>query len=141
MVIANIFPTDLPRGTAMTPNPRPVLLSSTTAVGEMIIDSVVDSHAKLLVEVSNQQNHVSAHNILEGNIEALMNCDGPFSVICAAWPDWGPCNRLRWMWHFNITTGRCEQFLWGGCEGNLNRFTNFDQCQTTCEIPTGSKSM
>ena len=54
---------------------------------------------------------------------------------CAYYPDWGSCNRLRWMWYYNMTLGTCTQFLYGGCEGNTNRFETFDQCQKECEVP------
>uniref|UniRef100_A0A914S2R4 BPTI/Kunitz inhibitor domain-containing protein n=1 Tax=Parascaris equorum TaxID=6256 RepID=A0A914S2R4_PAREQ len=57
------------------------------------------------------------------------------SEQCAYYPDWGPCNQLRYMWFYNMTRGSCDQFLWGGCEGNTNRFSTFELCQVTCEVP------
>lgn len=54
---------------------------------------------------------------------------------CAHWPDWGRCNRLHYMWFYNLTSGICEQFLYGGCGGNENRFSTFEHCQITCEVP------
>lgn len=54
------------------------------------------------------------------------------SVKCAHFPDWGPCNHLRYEWFYNMTSGRCEQFLWGGCGGNSNRFGSFELCELTC---------
>ncbi|KAK0411621.1 hypothetical protein QR680_005752 [Steinernema hermaphroditum] len=59
----------------------------------------------------------------------------PNSGTCAHWPDWGKCNQLRYMWFYNLTSGVCEQFLWGGCDGNTNRFSTFELCQITCEVP------
>ncbi|VDK25329.1 unnamed protein product, partial [Anisakis simplex] len=66
------------------------------------------------------------------------HCDGlirPKSPQCAYYPDWGPCNQLRYMWFFNMSRGTCDQFLWGGCAGNTNRFESFELCQITCEEP------
>ncbi|MFH4977608.1 hypothetical protein AB6A40_004317 [Gnathostoma spinigerum] len=59
----------------------------------------------------------------------------PVSEQCAFYPDWGPCNELRYMWFYNMSLGTCEQFLWGGCGGNTNRFETFEICQHTCENP------
>lgn len=54
---------------------------------------------------------------------------------CAYFPDWGPCNQLHYVWFFNLTIGACQQFLYGGCGGNPNRFDTFEYCQQTCEVP------
>uniref|UniRef100_A0A7E4W475 Kunitz/Bovine pancreatic trypsin inhibitor domain protein n=1 Tax=Panagrellus redivivus TaxID=6233 RepID=A0A7E4W475_PANRE len=79
----------------------------------------------------NENNFASEH-------ECEKLCGGlttPNSMQCAHFPDWGPCNRLRYMWFFNMTKGTCEQFLYGGCGGNDNRFSTFEHCQVTCEVP------
>uniref|UniRef100_A0A0K0EMD6 EGF-like domain-containing protein n=1 Tax=Strongyloides stercoralis TaxID=6248 RepID=A0A0K0EMD6_STRER len=59
----------------------------------------------------------------------------PNDKKCAFYPDWGSCNQLRYMWYYNLTSGTCDQFLYGGCEGNTNRFSTFELCQITCEVP------
>ncbi|ETN77072.1 Kunitz/Bovine pancreatic trypsin inhibitor domain protein [Necator americanus] len=55
-------------------------------------------------------------------------------VLCSYDPDWGSCNQLRYMWFYNQTRGTCDQFLYGGCDGNPNRFETFEICQKTCEL-------
>uniref|UniRef100_A0A915D2G2 Papilin n=1 Tax=Ditylenchus dipsaci TaxID=166011 RepID=A0A915D2G2_9BILA len=70
--------------------------------------------------------------------QCTSTCSGlkvPKSMECARLPDWGECNQLRYMWYYNLTKGICEQFLWGGCGGNSNRFASFELCQLTCELP------
>ncbi|KAI6213144.1 hypothetical protein M3Y94_00115600 [Aphelenchoides besseyi] len=57
---------------------------------------------------------------------------------CTHPPDWGQCNFLRQQWFYNLSSGVCEQFLYGGCGGNPNRFTSFELCQVTCEVPSAA---
>jgi hypothetical protein len=34
--------------------------------------------------------------------------------------------------YFNAATGACEQFVYGGCGGNDNRFETMEACQAAC---------
>lgn len=44
----------------------------------------------------------------------------------------GPCRAYFKKYYFN---GReCEQFIYGGCQGNENNFETIEQCEATCEI-------
>lgn len=36
------------------------------------------------------------------------------------------------MWYFKSSTRQCEQFTYGGCEGNSNRFQSVEDCERTC---------
>lgn len=36
------------------------------------------------------------------------------------------------MWFYNISSGQCEQFVYGGCQGNSNRFLTENQCYLSC---------
>ncbi|XP_037876208.1 papilin isoform X4 [Bombyx mori] len=38
-------------------------------------------------------------------------------------------------WGFNDETQRCEEFIWGGCEGNSNRFGSEAACKQRCDPP------
>jgi len=33
---------------------------------------------------------------------------------------------------FNPSSNKCEQFIYGGCGGNENRFKNEEECLTKC---------
>lgn len=36
------------------------------------------------------------------------------------------------MWYFEPTSGVCRRFLYGGCDGNDNRFPTADECWQRC---------
>uniref|UniRef100_A0AC35UBJ5 Kunitz/Bovine pancreatic trypsin inhibitor domain protein n=1 Tax=Rhabditophanes sp. KR3021 TaxID=114890 RepID=A0AC35UBJ5_9BILA len=83
----------------------------------------------------------------KNNFKSLLACSStckdfspPNDKKCAYLPDWGPCNQLRYMWYFNMSSNSCEQFLYGNCGGNTNRFSTFETCQLTCEVPGEGKS-
>jgi len=56
--------------------------------------------------------------------EAVKNCSLP--------PDPGPCKSSMPSWFFNSTAGVCSVFIYGGCDGNNNRFNSYDDCQAGC---------
>ena len=61
---------------------------------------------------------------LSSIVGAVKNCKLP--------PDPGPCEAFEPSWFFNSTTGVCAVFIYGGCQGNGNRFTSYDECQASC---------
>ncbi|XP_063871697.1 papilin-like isoform X6 [Scylla paramamosain] len=44
----------------------------------------------------------------------------------------GRCEDYRVYWYYNSETGVCRQFMYGGCEGNENRFKSRDECESKC---------
>ncbi|KAL2081279.1 hypothetical protein ACEWY4_023132 [Coilia grayii] len=46
--------------------------------------------------------------------------------------DEGPCKALRERYYFNIDTGYCESFEYGGCQGNDNNFETLEECEEMC---------
>lgn len=44
----------------------------------------------------------------------------------------GPCEAAHTLWYFDAFKGMCETFLYGGCEGNENRFLSREDCQAAC---------
>ena len=44
----------------------------------------------------------------------------------------GPCFAAFPRWFFNKASGKCEQFIYGGCKGNGNNFEGEKECQAMC---------
>ncbi len=41
-------------------------------------------------------------------------------------------------WYFNKESGHCEEFTFGGCGGNANRFDTKQSCEGVCVFKTGN---
>jgi hypothetical protein len=52
--------------------------------------------------------------------------------VCHIPPDAGPCRSAIEKYFYNPTTGCCEKFTYGGCQGNSNNFQTYEDCRTTC---------
>ncbi|XP_023595665.1 tissue factor pathway inhibitor isoform X2 [Trichechus manatus latirostris] len=52
--------------------------------------------------------------------------------FCALKADDGPCRAMMKRFFFNIHTQQCEEFVYGGCEGNQNRFESLEECKEKC---------
>ncbi|VDN07617.1 unnamed protein product [Thelazia callipaeda] len=44
----------------------------------------------------------------------------------------GPCKNFIERWHFDIKTGLCKSFQYGGCAGNRNHFFSKHECEIHC---------
>ena len=51
---------------------------------------------------------------------------------CHMPPDPGPCEAFMPSWFFNNTARSCAVFIYGGCNGNKNRFPSYYDCQDSC---------
>ncbi|XP_067941385.1 papilin-like isoform X1 [Watersipora subatra] len=52
--------------------------------------------------------------------------------VCSLAKDTGVCLSLIPSWHYDMTSGTCSPFYYGGCGGNENRFSSQQQCQQSC---------
>ncbi len=52
--------------------------------------------------------------------------------FCTMPAETGPCRARQLKWFYNPSTGRCEEFFWGGCAGNANRFNSRERCKKIC---------
>uniref|UniRef100_A0A4W2G0U2 BPTI/Kunitz inhibitor domain-containing protein n=1 Tax=Bos indicus x Bos taurus TaxID=30522 RepID=A0A4W2G0U2_BOBOX len=52
----------------------------------------------------------------------------------------GGCNSMMTRYFYNAQTGLCEQFAYGGCEGNGNNFEKLEDCLKTCSQESGFRN-
>lgn len=57
-----------------------------------------------------------------------------FKQLCALKSEPGPCKAIKERFFFNVDTGRCESFEYGGCGGNTNNFESLAGCEETCVV-------
>uniref|UniRef100_A0A671WA73 Tissue factor pathway inhibitor n=1 Tax=Sparus aurata TaxID=8175 RepID=A0A671WA73_SPAAU len=57
-----------------------------------------------------------------------------FNELCALKDDPGHCKAIKDRFFFNVDTGRCELFEYGGCGGNANNFETLEACEETCVV-------
>ena len=51
---------------------------------------------------------------------------------CSMPVDSGPCLGRIKRYFYNSTSKQCQSFIWGGCQGNENRFSFRHECETLC---------
>nr|CAH7760158.1 unnamed protein product [Callosobruchus chinensis] len=44
----------------------------------------------------------------------------------------GRCRALLQRWRYDVSSGKCRTFKFGGCEGNDNNFTSEKACMAMC---------
>jgi len=52
--------------------------------------------------------------------------------LCHLSADEGPCDEFQTAFYYSAKVDRCEQFTWGGCGGNANRFASREDCERRC---------
>lgn len=52
---------------------------------------------------------------------------------CSQPVSFGICRAAFKRYFFNSTTMQCQEFIYGGCQGNDNNFKSLEQCQMECE--------
>ncbi|XP_076052630.1 uncharacterized protein LOC143032047 [Oratosquilla oratoria] len=53
---------------------------------------------------------------------------------CFLPPVAGPCRAFFPMYYYDPVANVCDCFVYGGCQGNANRFDNVLQCMLTCNV-------
>ncbi|XP_029655027.1 PI-stichotoxin-She2b-like [Octopus sinensis] len=51
--------------------------------------------------------------------------------MCLILPEKGSCSGYQLRWYYNIKTGDCKTFVYGGCKGNENNFKTLFSCRMT----------
>lgn len=52
--------------------------------------------------------------------------------VCQQQKEIGPCRAALPRWFYNGQTGQCEEFQYGGCQGNDNNFMTRAECEGQC---------
>ncbi|XP_012935125.1 tissue factor pathway inhibitor [Aplysia californica] len=71
-----------------------------------------------------------------------------FGLVEANTPDYcrlaadpGPCEAATTRYYYNDKEKSCQQFLYGGCDGNENNFSTESECQAACVCTQGSRKI
>ncbi|KAL4220846.1 Serine peptidase inhibitor [Mactra antiquata] len=73
----------------------------------------------------------NANNFLSEE-ECNNSCREVTCQTCNLPKDRGTCTGFFVQYYYNNQTCQCEQFVYGGCHGNENRFETIEDCQGTC---------
>lgn len=52
--------------------------------------------------------------------------------VCALPLDIGICRASVPRFYYDAGAGKCEHFIYGGCQGNANNFPSLDACRNRC---------
>ncbi|KAG8443140.1 hypothetical protein GDO86_011811 [Hymenochirus boettgeri] len=52
--------------------------------------------------------------------------------VCLLPPDEGPCKAIIPHYYYDRYTQTCQEFFYGGCDGNANRFSSLEDCEKFC---------
>ncbi|CAN8026940.1 unnamed protein product, partial [Ixodes persulcatus] len=63
-----------------------------------------------------------------------------FEESCKPAAEPGLCDAYMPRWFFNVDTGACERFIYGGCGGNANNYLTFAECERTCLRRAGTRT-
>ena len=57
------------------------------------------------------------------------SCQELNEKACYMEQDFGHCKALIPRFYYNLSTGNCEEFTFGGCGGNENNFKTKSECE------------
>ena len=53
-------------------------------------------------------------------------------ALCYEEPQTGRCRAYIPSYYYDADVGECQEFIYGGCGGNENRFEDIDNCTAAC---------
>lgn len=78
-----------------------------------------------------EQTCSQSHLLTDHAEEPREGVDRP-EVVCFLKMEPGPCKETQAKWWYDPDSHTCFPFVYGGCQGNKNRFNDFDQCIRFC---------
>lgn len=63
---------------------------------------------------------------------ATQSPSGRPPALCQLPPETGMCKAIFHRFFYNATSDECEQFIYGGCQGNANNFKTIELCVRVC---------
>ncbi|XP_069685862.1 thrombin inhibitor hemalin-like [Periplaneta americana] len=70
-------------------------------------------------------------NTFDSELKCYTSCQSP-RQICSAPPDAGLCKGYFEKYAFNLASGTCKKFVYGGCPVNGNKFDSVEDCESVC---------
>ncbi|KAM9308073.1 kunitz-type serine protease inhibitor A-like [Gastrophryne carolinensis] len=70
------------------------------------------------------------------NYETLEECERTCKKIekeCVSPPYTGDCEALAIRYNYDAETNTCNEFNYGGCDGNGNNYETLEECERTCK--------
>ena len=61
----------------------------------------------------------------------ILSCARP--EFCSQPSETGMCRAAMPRFYFSSESGACEQFIYGGCQGNTNNFLSAEACEDACQ--------
>uniref|UniRef100_A0A0R3S299 BPTI/Kunitz inhibitor domain-containing protein n=1 Tax=Elaeophora elaphi TaxID=1147741 RepID=A0A0R3S299_9BILA len=107
----------------------PIVLSSLPEVESFPSFAVTEKMSLLDDRVINVDPEISEENF---TVKTLPE-------ICLLPAVTGSCSKMKILWYYNFTTGRCQRFSFSGC-GNANHFYTRKDCEETCLVEYPNKS-
>lgn len=65
----------------------------------------------------------------------------PNQEVCLLPPKEGPCRALIPRWYYDRYTQTCQEFTYGGCQGNANNFRSLESCEKSCWMIRSKSSL
>lgn len=91
-----------------------------------------NNHRKINTSVHSEKLMKKLESDIEQDaVSAINTYDGPSKCILGK--DHGPCSWRVTRYYYDLSKNECEKFIWGGCEGNENKFPYKKECEETCK--------
>ncbi|KAE9413190.1 hypothetical protein Angca_005363, partial [Angiostrongylus cantonensis] len=82
---------------------------------------------------NNYANREECLAICHKEASVAVNNDEDFSNVCRHDVDSGECNGIFQRFAFDMESGECRPFTYGGCGGNGNNFATLAECRIKCQ--------